>query len=193
MKKLLRIVAAAILGAGLVGGVAGASQATIDTSGADSTNNINFNDTVEVDVESTNNTLGVVANVQDAASGDAEATRNTDAGNVSTGNASNSASTSANVSSSNTGVAGWANWGASNSNHSATMNKTGADSTNRINFENSHELDVEVENNTAVIAITAQRANSGDATSSRNTDGGGASTGNASNTASTTVVISSNN
>lgn len=194
MKKLLRIIAAALLGAGLVGGVAGASSAVIDTTGANSDNTVRFDDRVEVDVDAENNTTGVVSTGQGASSGSANVSENTNAGDAESGDAMNSATTNVKVSSNNGGSSAWAAWGApGNGSHSATIRDTGSSSENHVTYDNSYDLDVNLTNNTTVTSSTSQSASSGSANSSQNTNGGGASTGNASNSSSSTVEITSNN
>lgn len=193
MKRLLRIIAAAILGAGLVGGVAGASSAVIDTTGPDSTNKVEFKDDVDVDIKAENKTEGSVEVDQYAGTGNAKVYRNTNAGDAETGDAENESDVEVEVVSSNTGVSAWNNWGVGGTtNHTARVENTGPDSRNEIEFDNDYDLDVRVENKTELYVNTNQKAKSGNAEVSRNTNGGGASTGNASNSSTTTVQISNN-
>ena len=194
MKTLLKILAAVVLGVGLTTGLAAAGTGTIGDTGADSSNVVKFNDDVHTNIDATNDTNASVNTEQNAQSGNADAKKNTYAGDVQTGDATNEANTEADITSSNSSALKAADMGAGNvGDNNAEIHDTGADSKNEVKFENNYKLDVNSTNTTSVSVNNSQNANSGDATSSKNTNGGGASTGNASNKATTSLKISSQN
>jgi hypothetical protein len=65
--------------------------------------------------------------------------------------------------------------------HTATITTTGPNSTNRVTISESHRVDISNNNDVDVDTDVDQVAVSGDATVSRNTEGGDASTGDAVN------------
>jgi len=94
MKRLLKILAAAILGAGLFTGAASAQS--ISNTGPGSTNTITNSQNCNASVTNNNNVSVSGSNNQNASSGNATNTGNTSGGNSSSGNASNNNSTSIN-------------------------------------------------------------------------------------------------
>ena len=90
-----------VLDCGCAGNYGSDNDATIDTTGYASDNRVIFENTYDYTVEVTNDTTVDVTVDQTAETGDAEVTKNTNAGDASTGNASNSSSLSISVSNKN--------------------------------------------------------------------------------------------
>lgn len=191
--KIQKKFGAAVLSLGLVvglSGFAGATTGTIDTTGPHSTNTIRSESDTRVDVDN-NNRLNVNNdNDQNAWTGEAEAEDNTRAGDATTGDAANENAFDAAVSVDNSGsvaaAAELVGGGGSGSNE-ASISETGPDSVNRVTFDTNTRVDVENNNNLTVRNDNNQRATSGDASVEHNTTGGSATTGNASNTNTTSV------
>ena len=89
MKKLLRIIAVAVLGVSLSTGMA-AAHSSIDTTGPDSDNVVRVDNDTDVDVDNDADLDIDNDSDQDARSGNATVSGNTNGGDASTGNASNS-------------------------------------------------------------------------------------------------------
>lgn len=194
MKTLLKILAAVVLGVGLTTGLAAAGTGTIDKTGADSSNEIRFNDDVDTDIEAENETDAQIDVDQQADSGNADVNKNTEGGDAETGDAENDADVDADVESSNEGATDLANLGGQGSgDNDASIETTGFNSDNKVVFNNNYNLDVDLSNDTDVDVDVKQDARSGNATSSQNTEGGGASTGNARNSSTTSLSIKSTN
>lgn len=195
MKKTI---GASVMSLGLVlglSGFAGATDGTIDTTGPDSYNRIESENRVEVDVENRNDLRFENENRQDARSGDAEVRHNTEGGDAETGRADNLNSLDVSATVDNSGAASaWVpavqNGGGG---HSASIERTGPDSYNRIDFENRVEVDVENNNDINISNNNYQDARSGDAEVHGNTFGGSATTGDAINTNETRVDLSVTN
>lgn len=189
--KIQKKLGAAVLSLGLVvglSGFAGAATGTIDTTGPDSTNTIRSESEVEIDVENDNDLDVRNSNDQRAWTGEAEVEENTEGGDAETGNALNENELDASISVDNSASVGaLADWGGNGGDHEATIEKTGPDSVNRVTFEHEVEVDIENDNDLEVRNYNNQRASSGDAEVSDNTEGGDATTGNATNTNSTTI------
>lgn len=98
MKRLLKVLAAAIIFVGALGATAAAEQScSLNTTGPDSTNTCK-NTTKNTSTINCTNNVGVAnINVQGSSSGDSTASNNTTSGNVTSGGASNSNSTSTSV------------------------------------------------------------------------------------------------
>ena len=190
MKKLLRYLAVAIMAMSLTTGIVRA--ASIDTTGPHSDNEIKFENDADFDIDNDND-VKVDADVdQDADSGDAKVEDNTTGEDATTGDADNSATLGADVSVDNSGCGcpngdGGADWG------DASIENTGPDSYNEIKFENKLDVDVDNDNDIDVYFDVDQDADSGDAKVEHNTTGGGASSGDASNTFNGEVSVSVNN
>jgi hypothetical protein len=74
-----------------------------------------------------------------------------------------------------------------------SISTTGADSYNRVSSHVRNSAHVENNNNVRLYSANTQSASTGSANSSQNTTGGGASTGNATNTRTVSAALSVNN
>lgn len=74
-----------------------------------------------------------------------------------------------------------------------TITTTGAESYNKVSSHVRNRAEVENNNNVSLYSSNHQSAYTGDATSKQNTTGGGASTGNATNTRSVSAALTVNN
>lgn len=190
--KIQKKLGAAVLSLGLVvglSGFAGAATGTIDTTGPDSTNTIRSDSRYRVDVDNNNRLKVHNDNDQDATSGDATVRDNTEGGDAETGAAWNDNAFEAEVSVDNSAAAVAAVEAAGNGggDNEATIENTGPDSVNRVVFDTRTNIDIDNDNNLYVSNDNDQDATSGDATVRHNTEGGNATTGDASNTNSTSV------
>jgi hypothetical protein len=91
------------------------------------------------------------------------------------------------VDNSASGVAALEGAGVGGGDNEATIGTTGPDSVNRVTFETTTRVNVDNNNNLNITNINDQNASSGDATVDHNTTGGSATTGDASNTNTTTI------
>lgn len=191
--KIQKKLGAGVLSLGLViglSGFAGATTGTIDTTGPDSNNQIRSEWTQRVDVENDNEVDLENDNEQDAWSGDAKVRHNTNAGDADTGNASNANALNGSVHIDNShAVPAGSVGGSGGGNHTATIRDTGLDSNNQVTFETRSNVEIDNENDIEIDNENDQTASSGDATVSGNTNGGSASTGNATNTNTTTFSV----
>jgi hypothetical protein len=190
--KIQKKLGAALLSLGLVvglSGFAGATTGTIDTTGPDSTNTIRSDSSYRADVNNDNNLNVRNDNNQDAWTGDAVAEDSTTAGDAWTGSAMNDNALDATVSVDNSasGVAAFEGVGVTGGDNEATIGTTGPDSVNRVTFDTTTRVNVDNNNNLNITNSNDQNASSGDATVDHNTTGGSATTGDASNTNTTTI------
>lgn len=189
--KIQEKLGAGVLSLGLVvglSGFAGATTGTIDTTGPDSSNTIKSDTSYRVDVDNDNNLKVHNNNHQKAWTGDAKVHDNTTGGDAATGAAWNDNAFEADVSVDNSAsTAGAFSGGAGGGDHEATIENTGPDSYNKVEFKSTTKIDVDNNNNLQVHNNNHQTASSGDATVTHNTTGGDATTGDATNTNSTTV------
>jgi hypothetical protein len=190
--KIQKKLGAAVLSLGLVvglSGFAGAATGTIDTTGPDSTNTIRSDSRYRVDVDNDNNLRVHNDNDQRAWTGDAEVRDNTDGGDAESGSATNENAFDAEVSVDNSasGVAAVEAAGVGGGDNEASIENTGPDSVNRVVFDTRTNIDINNDNNLYVSNDNNQTASSGDATVRHNTEGGSATTGDASNTNTTSV------
>ncbi|MDB5187072.1 MAG: hypothetical protein JWM07_544 [Candidatus Saccharibacteria bacterium] len=195
--KMQKKLGAAVLSLGLVvglSGFAGATSGAIDTTGPDSTNTIRSDSRYRVDVDNDNNLRVHNDNDQDAWTGDAEVRDNTRGGDAGTGAAMNENAFDAEVTVDNS-ASGAAALGGGNggSDNEATIENTGPDSVNRVNFDSRTNIDIQNDNNLYVHNDNNQTASSGDATVKHNTTGGDATTGDATNTNMTSVKFNVTN
>lgn len=190
-QKLLRVAAVTVLGLSLGAGVASAApgDGSIENTGPDSHNWVSFDSDMDVDVD--NDTDVDVDNDtdQDADSGDAKVHDNTTGGDATSGDAMNDNSTSVHASVNNSGASAAALGGGGGGSWSGSIDTTGPDSWNKIDFDSDVDIDVDNDTDIDVDNDTDQDARSGDASVYHNTTGGSATTGNAVNTNSTEVVI----
>jgi hypothetical protein len=210
--RFLRYGAIVMATAGMGLGIAAAGTASIQTTGPDSRNDINATSDVDVDAKNNNNVsvfngceggqnapglLRVIPRdpaCQDATSGDALVERNTEGGDAESGDAENSSDDSTDVAISNSGLCDCLlGLGGGNHDWEATIDTTGPNSVNRINLSNDVDIDVDNDNDVDVTNVVDQDATSGDATVRRNTSGGSATTGSASNSSSLTTFVSISN
>lgn len=185
IKKILHGFAAMVLVLGLGAGVVAAQSGDIDTTGPDSTNKIEFENEHETDLENKTEFELDVENDQEAKSGEAKTMKNTEAGDAETGDAENmfSLAVSGEVDNRNSNSAALEACGC-DSDSDASIERTGPDSYNKVEFDNKYEVKVENETELKFDIDNKQEAKSGDATVYRNTEGGDATTGNASNSSS---------
>lgn len=198
MKKqqLMRAAVTTVLGIGLTTGFAAAQTGSIDHTGQSSDNKIiskvhnsaRFKNDTDLRVRNSND--------QDARSGSVDANRNTTAGNVGSGNASNSNATSTKVDVSNGGgVAALAGAGSGSDQGlgNASISYTGQDSDNKVVTKISNNLSVKNDTDVHVSNYNDQDARSGNVDANRNTTVGNVSSGNVSNTSSTSTEIKVSN
>ncbi len=190
MKKVVRIAALSVMALSLTGGVAAAHSGSIGTTGPDSTNKIEHKNRDTRRVQNDNNVLAVNYNPQEARTGRARVSHNTTGGDAESGDATNDSLLRARVSVNNSGSGGTSGSGGGGSN-SATINNTGPDSYNKVEFDSSSYVSVRNNNNVGVLNVNEQKAKSGSARVSGNTTGGDATSGDASNisTNETTIEI----
>lgn len=197
--RIKKTLGAAATSLGLVVGLAGFAGATsgdITDTGPDSSNVVKSDTSQRVRVEN-NNHLGVQnSNTQRATTGDARSNENTSGGDASTGAASNDNSLSADVTVDNgasTGALTHLGGGAGLGDSSATINQTGPDSVNRVTIKNTSDVKVQNNNDLHITNNNHQTATSGDARVTDNTEGGSATTGDASNSNSSSFTFNVSN
>jgi hypothetical protein len=191
MKKvdIKKVAGVSALSLGLVvglAGFAGASSGTIGTTGPDSNNQVTHDSEVDLDYENDNEVNLSNHNKQYASSGEVEVEHNTTGGDARSGSAANANSVSATVEVKNSQVAAPTSGGGSNS---GSINNTGPDSNNQVKFESDTEVRVDNENDVRITNTNHQSSHSGDAEVSDNTTGGDATSGNASNTSSSSFTV----
>lgn len=142
------------------------------------------------DVNSSNSTDVDVNTTQNASSGNVNVSKNTSSGNVQSGDAENTADTWVEVTNVNNTPALPQNNGGMSGN---SLNNTGPHSDNSYRQNSRMNVDLNSSNETNVSTSTTQNASSGDVNADRNTHVGNVRSGNASNSASTSVVISNSN
>jgi hypothetical protein len=76
-----------------------------------------------------------------------------------------------------------------NGSNSGTINNTGPDSDNSVRFESRVDVDVDNNNDVRIDNDVDQRSHSGDAEVTHNTTGGSATSGNVSNTSSSSFTV----
>ncbi|HEU5004861.1 MAG TPA: hypothetical protein VFT49_02115 [Candidatus Saccharimonadales bacterium] len=195
MHKLIRLATAAVVSATLTTGVA-AAQSTISTTGPNSWNWVHSSNRNHVSVDNDNHVSVHNNNHQAAYTGTAVVSNSTNAGDATTGDASNDNTFDATVNVDNSGsgawVAGMSTVG-SGGDSGGSIDTTGPNSHNAIDTQNSNSVRVDNDNNVYVHNDNTQCATSGDATVTNTTNGGSATTGNASNTNSSTFDLSVSN
>ncbi len=173
-------------------GFAAASTVKIDTTGADSSNQIELSN--KSDVKTTNtNSVGVGnLNGQEAESGRVTANENTELNGVGSGNAENGNTTKTTVEVDNTGsntmlgaLAGASMPGTPD----VTIVGTGHDSTNEVEVKNTRNVTVTNTNTVEVMNVNMQSAESGNVKVSENTKTGAVTSGAAKNTSNTETTI----
>jgi hypothetical protein len=190
--KMQKKLGAAVLSLGLVvglSGFAGAATGTIDDTGPRSDNTIHSETSQRVEVENDNDVDVENNNDQTAETGNAEVRDNREGGDAETGNALNENETNAAVSVDNSASVGaLAEWGGNGSGeHEATIENTGSRSDNHVTIESRSTVDIDNDNDLSIVNNNNQTATSGDAEVRDNREGGSATTGDATNTNSTTI------
>ena len=191
MKKVLRVAAVSAMALSFTTGIAAASTGSIGTTGPDSTNKVEFSHREIRRVEN-NNTVGVSNdNPQDSYTGRARVSHNTTGGNARSGDATNDSLQRTTIRLNNAGSSSGAMAGLGGSNHSGTINNTGPDSYNKVEFKSSNYVNVSNNYTVSVSNSNTQNASSGRATVSGNTTGGSATSGDATNvsTMETTIEV----
>lgn len=192
MKKLLKSSALSVAGILLsVGAVTASAQSgSIEGTGPDSDNTITHAATVITTVSNTTELDADVDIDQDADSGTAVTSTNTEAGDAASGAAENESSFMATVEVDNSGAAdvvdnsmGGATAGAGES----SIETTGPGSENSVTTTHTVSTTVVNDVNLDVDVDVDQDAESGDATVTNNTMGGSATSGDVSNTSSTSL------
>lgn len=197
--KIKKAVGAGVMSLGLVvglSGFAGAASGDIDWTGPDSYNRVDIETSHRVDVENDNDLDVDNDNDQYATTGDADVVHNNRGGDAETGSASNDNELDVSASIDNGGSgAAWAGvgGGGGGGHASATISDTGPDSYNRVEIRDTTRVDIENNNNIDIRNDNHQTARSGDAVVADNTRGGSATTGDASNSNSTTVRLDVSN
>jgi hypothetical protein len=193
MKKILRLLAIAVLALSL--GTAGASAATGDifNTGPDSYNKIEFENRHDVDVNNRTRANINNNNPQYAETGEAKVNHNTTGGDATSGEATNDSLLRVAGSVDNTASSLAALEGASNGDDSASIEQTGPDSYNKVEFENKTYVDVNNKTSLNVNNNNPQTAVSGDARVEDNTTGGDATSGDACNISTVDVSFEVNN
>lgn len=193
MKKVLTIAGVTVLALSLTTGAAaiGNTSSTIGTTGPDSTNKVEVKHKDRREVRNNNNLDVDNKNDQYGRSGDAKVKRNTTGGSARTGNVMNDNLAVTDVTISNrSAAAAPASHGGSNT---ARITNTGPDSYNKVEVKSKSKVEVENNNNIDVYNKSEQTGKSGDATVTRNTTGGSATTGSVTNVNTTRTTINIQN
>lgn len=188
--KMLRVAAITVLGLSLGAGVASAApgDGSVSNTGPDSDNVITFNNNTDVDVDNENDVDVDNDTDQDADSGDATVRRNTTGGNATSGDTMNDSLLRGTIRINNSG-AGLASLNGGDDGSTGSIDTTGPDSNNRITFNNGFDVDVDNDNDVNIDNDVDQDADSGDARVTRNTTGGDATSGSATNVNTTEITV----
>lgn len=194
IRRILRFTAVVATGASLSTGFVSANSASIDMTGPNSRNRVEFRNSDRRKVDN-NNTIGLRNNnPQRAYSGDVKVKHNTTGGSANSGDATNDsllrATLNLNNSSASSAALSGGNGGGSNS---GTIDTTGPSSHNTILFNDSSRVRVTNNNNIQIENNNDQEAVSGDAKVKGNTTAGDATSGNASNVSTTEVNLNITN
>jgi len=190
MKKLIRAAAATVLGLSLTTGIAAAQTGSITKTGPGSSNHVSSNTRTSATVRNDNDLHVFSTNDQHSYTGDATAQRNTTAGDATSGSARNSNTVSVSATVDNSGsAAALMDATTPSSDASGTINNTGPNSSNTVSSNVKSTVNVTNDNDISVFNDNDQSASSGDATVRGNTTGGSATTGDASNTSSSTFTF----
>jgi|SRR3989344_4271197 len=193
MNKLLKrlgvttaVMGLAVTPVGLV-----SANADIDTTGPDSTNKIELRSEARHRVTNNNNLNATNNNPQDADSGDAYVKHNTEGGDAESGEAANDSflSVSAEVDNSGATEGAFCGCGDGLGDVDASISRTGPDSYNKIEVKHKSDVRVTNNNNVNVTNNNTQNADSGNAKVYDNTEGGDATSGDASNISTTTIDL----
>ncbi len=181
-----------IAAAGLAGTV-GASSSITDT-GPESWNKVKTTNSFDLDQTNNNNVTVGSNNDQFSKTGSAKVHENTTAGDATSGSAMNDNSFSADLSVDNSGGAGCGCMsGFGDGSQGGSIDLTGPESHNEITNKNTVNIDVTNNNNVSVSSNNKQFSQSGNASVTENTSGGSATSGDASNSNSSSVTLSITN
>ncbi len=193
MKKLLSILAAAVLSIGLTSGAVLAQTGTLETTGPDSTNKVIFENENNVKVDNDADVKLDNKADQDADSGDAKVRKNTTGGDAWTGLAENDTSFIVDGDIDNSGVNEAVLWDDNCCDSEGHITETGPGSTNIVKFDNENRVRVDNDTKLDIKNDVDQDATSGDAEVTYNTTGGDAATGDAVNTSYTEISFTVTN
>ena len=175
-------------------GFAAASSVDVNHTGPDSNNRVLLHNSLSESLRN-NNRVGVGnVNFQGANSGDVQANSNTSVeGGANSGDASNGNSAVTHVTVDNSG-SGFGLGSLSAPSSDVTVSTTGPDSNNEVNISNKAKLSQTNNNSVEVLNLSFQGASSGDVQANHNTTvSGGVSSGDASNTNSSTTTVDVSN
>jgi hypothetical protein len=171
----------------------GFAAADINTTGPGSTNRVSVHKTNRF-TQTNNNDVDIRnRNNQRATSGDATVRFNTHGGDATSGNASNDNSTDASVSISNDSSAGLGGGGFWGGGGAGSIDTTGPGSRNTITSTTNNSVRVTNNNDVDINNSNTQTARTGDATVRYNTFGGDATSGDATNTNSSSFSVDISN
>jgi len=173
-------------------GFAAASTVTFDTTGPDSHQSVHLNNSNRLNVDNDNSLRVTNSNRQEAETGNVRAHENTSVGGLSSGAASNDNSTATTLSVDNSG-SGLGSFDFTPANDTVSMSLTGPDSRNNVTIDNRNSVRVDNDNHITVSNCNNQSAESGNVSASDNTTVGDMSSGDASNTNSTTTSVDLSN
>lgn len=179
-----------IAAAGLTG-LAGASS--IENTGPDSWNKVKSSNYMTTELVNTNAVTVGNNNSQDATSGDAKVKHNTTGGDATSGDAANDNEFAADLSVDNGGAWGMGCGCDGAADFHGTIDTTGPDSHNVIEYKNKVEVSVVNNNIVNVNNNNSQSSSTGDASVYGNTTGGNATSGSASNSNHSSVTLSISN
>jgi hypothetical protein len=189
-KQLIRAAATSVLGLSLTTGFAAAD---IGNTGYSSHNSVKSTVSNSQQVKNNNNVGASSSNYQTASTGKATSEKNTTGGDATSGDASNGNDVSLTATVDNTSSDGAGSWTSSDPSDLGSINQTGADSQNTISSQVTNKTDITNNNNVSVSNSNNQSASTGSANVSENTTGGSATSGDASNTAISTIDLSVSN
>lgn len=194
MKKLLRVLAAALFGLSLATGAVAAQTGTLDTTGPESENVIEFKNDSDVDLDNETDVEADVETDQDASSGNARVMKNTTGGDATSGDADNESDVEADVEVDNSDAT-WHAFGEGDCGceGEASIENTGPHSQNKVIFNNQSDVDVDNDTDVDFDSDVDQNAETGNASVVGNTTGGNATSGSASNSSSTVFSLSVTN
>lgn len=197
MRKLLLGAAALITTLGLTAGVTAAQTGggTIEDTGPDSSATIRTKVKTDTYVKNKNRLNVSNTTSQTAWSGNATVDNNNEGGDAESGEANNNNSfnASATVNNNSAGTVAAALTNAPGSVGGGTISNTGPDSDATVRTKVQTSTTVRNYNNLTVTNNTNQSAYSGDATVSNNTEGGNATSGDATNTNSASITLNVSN
>jgi nucleoporin NUP1 len=196
--KIAKTAGAVVTSLGLVVGMsafAGATSGNFTNSGDDNTNTATTTTTTHTTLHNNNNAGVFNLNAQGAESGKAVVHGNSSDGSATTGDASNASNTSTSITVSNTNSNSAALMGSAvvAPDTSATVMNSGDHNLNTVSTTTTTTTNVTNNNNVGVVNLNLQGASSGNAIVHGNSSTGSATTGDVSNTSSTSTSINVSN